>query len=82
LASIPTSESGTFEFKVISNVMATLSHILDMPDQTMFLSELEDAFSAQTAHVGKAMSFEEFQIFKIRHSGSRYSLWSTDISSL
>ncbi|KAA8652639.1 polyprenyl synthetase family protein [Aspergillus tanneri] len=67
LASVPTGEPGTSD----SSIMATFSHFLDIPDRITFLSELEDVFLAQTAHVGKSMSFEEFQTFKIRHSGSR-----------
>ncbi|THC87539.1 hypothetical protein EYZ11_013016 [Aspergillus tanneri] len=49
LASVPTGEPGTSD----SSIMATFSHFLDIPDRITFLSELEDVFLAQTAHVSQ-----------------------------
>lgn len=68
-----TATPGTSEPKFIPDAVAIISHHFDMPDQDVFLMEMRDAFAAQTAHVGRNMTFNEYKSFKINHSGARYS---------
>ena len=65
---------GTSQTKFIPDAIAMVSRHFDMPDQSVFLMEMKDAFTAQTAHIGRDMSFDEYKEFKINHSGARQVL--------
>ncbi|KAJ5520722.1 Geranylgeranyl pyrophosphate synthase [Penicillium fimorum] len=58
--------------KILSDALNDVESLLGCEVRTNFLLQIQDAFSAQTAHVGNDMSFEEYQVFKVRHSGARF----------
>ena len=76
-AAASSGKPGTSECNFIPDAMAMISSFFDVRDLNTLQTELKGCLSAQTAHVEKKLSFDEYKIFKVKHSGMRYNPSST-----
>lgn len=72
LAAVSAGKFATSECSFVPDALATLSSFFDIWDLSTIQTKLKECFSVQTAHVDKTMSFDQYKIFKINHSGMRY----------
>ncbi|KAF7623689.1 hypothetical protein AFLA_007416 [Aspergillus flavus NRRL3357] len=72
LAAVSAGKFATSECSFVPDALATLSSFFDIWDLSTIQTKLKECFSVQTAHVDKTMSFDQYKIFKINHSGMRF----------
>lgn len=66
-----TGKADTPLAKYHAEAVERISPYIDEPGRIMFLKELQDYFSLQTAYLGKRIPFEEYKTYKGRQSGIR-----------
>ncbi|KAL4975516.1 isoprenoid synthase domain-containing protein [Aspergillus desertorum] len=66
-----TGKADTPLAKYHAEAVERISPYIDEPSRIMFLKELQDYFSMQTAYLGSKIPFEEYKTYKGRQSGAR-----------
>ena len=77
-AAVSVGKPATPEYNFIPDAMAIIGSCFDVRDMHILQTELKQFLSAQTAHVESTMSFDEYKLFRLKHSGARYRSSSTD----